>query len=89
MSSEWYLYVLECDDETLYTGITTDPERRLEEHNSSKRGARYTRARRPVEMLVTWSYPDQSAAASAEYAFKQLRRDEKVERIEEDLPPLS
>lgn len=87
MSNSWYLYVLECDDGTLYTGITTDPERRLTEHNESSKGARYTRARRPVEMLTDWSYPDQSTAARAEYAFKQLRRPEKVERIEEDRPP--
>ena len=87
MSNCWYLYVLECDDGTLYTGITTDPERRLTEHNESPKGARYTRARRPVEMIVQWIYSDQSSAAKAEYSFKQLRRPEKLERIEADEPP--
>ena len=83
----WYLYVLECDDETLYTGITTDPERRIDEHNNSPKGARYTRARRPVELVTKWTYDGQSEAAKAEYAFKQLTRPQKLARIEEDRPP--
>lgn len=81
-TSDWYLYVLECDDDTLYTGITTDPERRVHEHNHTKAGARYTRARRPVEMVASWTFEGQSAAASAEYSFKQLERSEKIRVIE-------
>lgn len=77
----WYMYVVNCADETLYTGITTDPERRLHEHNHTRAGARYTRARRPVEIVATWRYDSRSEASKAEYAFKQLDRTEKLERV--------
>ena len=80
----WTLYVLRCADDTLYTGITTDPERRLREHNETARGARYTRARRPVRMVASWPFPDRSSASKAEWAFKQLSRDEKLRRISAD-----
>lgn len=83
--SEWYVYVVRCDDGTLYTGITTDLERRIYEHNNTRAGAAYTRARRPVELVASWPHEDQSAAASAEAAFKSLSRDEKLERVESDL----
>jgi putative endonuclease len=69
----WQLYVLRCADGTLYTGITTDLDRRVREHQDGC-GARYTRGRRPVVCIGTWSYPDRARAAHAEYAFKQLRR---------------
>lgn len=82
MASDWFLYVLRCADDTLYTGITTDPERRVHEHNNTKQGARYTRCRRPVEMVAVWEYDDRSAASKAEYAFKQLDRQEKLDRID-------
>ena len=82
----WYLYVLECADQTLYTGITTDPERRLDEHNSSPKGARYTRARRPVSMLVHWEFESRAAASKAEYKFKRLARPEKLRRLNADAP---
>lgn len=78
----WYVYVLECADETLYTGITTDPERRIREHNESDKGARYTRSRRPVEPVAVWACADQSEAASEEAAFKKLSRNEKLRRVE-------
>lgn len=80
-SFDWYVYVLECDDESLYTGITTDPERRIREHNGSKRGARYTRARRPVEPIAVWPCESRSEAATQEAAFKSLDRDEKLRRV--------
>ena len=76
--TQWTLYVVECADESLYTGITTDVERRVREHNESDRGARYTRARRPVELVASWRCADRSEAARAEYAFKQLRRPQKL-----------
>ena len=50
-SSSWYTYIVQCADLSLYTGITTDLLRRIEEHNSSPNGARYTRARRPVQLV--------------------------------------
>ena len=77
----WYMYVVECADETLYTGITTDVLRRIHEHNHTSKGARYTRARRPVELVGAWAYADQSEAASSEYAFKDLPRSDKVEML--------
>jgi len=81
--ANWYMYVVRCSDETLYTGITTDVERRVSEHNVSARGARYTRARRPVRLEAAWAHASRSEAAKAEYAFKQLSRGEKLERIDE------
>lgn len=75
--STWYLYVLRCADESLYAGITTDPERRVQEHNGSPKGARYTRARRPVTLLKSWTLSDRSAATKAERRFKALRRAQK------------
>jgi putative endonuclease len=86
METSWYLYVLECSDQTLYTGITTDPERRTHEHNHTRRAARYTRCRRPVELVACWPYDDRSEASKAEYAFKQLARSEKLRRVTEDDP---
>mgnify|MGYP006278191023 FL=1 len=83
--STWYMYVVECADDTLYTGITTDVSRRIREHNHTAQGARYTRSRRPVELVGAWAYPDQSEAASSEYAFKELSRSEKIEVLREDL----
>lgn len=68
----WYLYLLGCADGTTYTGITTDPRRRLKEHNAG-RGARYTaqRQRRPVRLLGVWRFPDRASATGAEVRFKQ------------------
>jgi putative endonuclease len=70
----WYLYLLDCADGTTYTGITTDPLRRLDEHNAG-RGARYTsqRGRRPVRLLGVWRFPDQASATRAEHRFKRRR----------------
>lgn len=70
----WYLYILHCADGTYYAGITTDLERRTNEHNSSKRGAKYTRARRPVSLIAAWEFDGRSAASVAEHAFKRLAR---------------
>ena len=85
----WFLYVLECVDETLYTGICTDLARRVEEHNESPRGARYTRARRPVELAAAWEFEDRSAASKAEYAFKKLRRATKLAVLAGDAPDVA
>lgn len=63
MQQTWHVYILRCADGTLYTGITTDLERRLKEHNSSDRGARYTRSRRPVRLA--WSEEAESHAAAS------------------------
>lgn len=77
----YYLYILECADGKLYTGITTDIERRLEEHNNTKLGAKYTSMRRPVRLVYSASFENRSLACKEEYRIKQLTRDEKLELI--------
>src|SRR5687767_7688696 len=69
--SRWYVYILECRDGSLYTGIATDVERRYAEHATGK-GARYTRSRPPVRLLARFEHPDRAAASRAEHAIKQL-----------------
>lgn len=71
------VYLLLCSDGTYYTGSTTDIDRRLTEHNSSVRGARYTRARRPVRLVYTESYSSRSDAQKREYLLKNLSHREK------------
>jgi putative endonuclease len=72
----FYCYILECSDDTYYTGWSTDPERRLREHNSG-RGARYTRSRRPVRMVYLEQLPDKLSALKRERAIKALPRAKK------------
>lgn len=67
----WFLYLLECRDGSLYTGIAVDVEKRFAAH-ASGRGARYTRAHPPKHILMVLPYPDRSSASKAEYALKQL-----------------
>jgi len=74
----YYLYILKCADGTLYTGITVDLERRVREHNGSELGAKYTRARRPVELVYSEGFDDRSAATKAEMRVKNLSREEKL-----------
>jgi putative endonuclease len=74
----YYLYVLMCADSTLYTGIALDIEKRIEEHNSSLLGARYTRSRRPVKLVYSKEAGDQVSASREEYRFKQLSRTAKL-----------
>ena len=76
----WYLYIIKCSDETLYTGITTDITRRLKEHNSRK-GAFYTQNKTPVSLVYHEPMVDQSQARKCEAAIKQLTRKEKLELI--------
>jgi len=77
----YYLYILECADKTLYTGITVDLKRRVNEHNSSKLGAKYTRGRRPVKLVYSKKFRDRSAALKAESKIKKLARSEKIKLI--------
>ena len=83
MVKKWFLYILRCNDGTLYTGVTTDISRRLNEHNTSKRGSKYTRTRRPVELVYCVDFENQSTAQVAEYNFKQLTRKQKEKVINE------
>ncbi|PLX27749.1 endonuclease [Candidatus Parcubacteria bacterium] len=73
----WYVYILECSDKTYYTGIAKDPEKRLNEHNQEKSGAKYTRARRPVKMVYKAKYKNRSMAQKEEIRIKKLARKEK------------
>lgn len=67
----WYVYLIECRDGSLYTGIATDVERRYAQHLAGK-GARYTRSHPPVRLMARFEHPDRSSASRAEYAIKQL-----------------
>ena len=77
----YFVYILECSDKTLYTGITKDVQKRLEEHNSSDKGAKYTKARRPVKLLYSEGAKDRSEASKREYAIKKLSRLKKIDLI--------
>jgi putative endonuclease len=71
-----HVYILRCSDGTLYTGYTTDPERRVVEHNAGE-GAKYTRGRTPVERVHTESFDSRGEAMRREHAIKQLSRPQK------------
>jgi putative endonuclease len=74
----YYLYIVRCEDETLYTGIATDLKRRINEHNNSKLGAKYTLSRRPVKLVYAKKFRNRSAASKAESRIKKLSRKEKL-----------
>ena len=76
-NNKWYVYILKCADDTLYTGITTDVNRRLNEHNKGT-GARYTKTRLPVVLMALFEASDRSEASKEEYRIKQLTRKEKL-----------
>jgi len=76
----WYVYILECCDKTFYTGITNDLKRRIEEHNNSKLGAKYTRSRRPVKLVYSKKIKDKAMAMQEEYRIKKLSRYEKIKK---------
>ncbi|MBU0721145.1 GIY-YIG nuclease family protein [bacterium] len=75
------VYILKCSDGTLYTGIAIDVDKRLVEHNTSDKGAKYTKVRRPVELVYSETVQDRSSASKREYAIKQLKREEKLRLI--------
>ncbi len=78
---ECYCYILECADGTYYTGWTTDPERRVKQHNKGV-GARYTKTRRPVTLVYLEEQPDKVTALKRERAIKQLKRLQKRKLVE-------
>lgn len=82
-AQSYWLYIVKCNDGTLYTGITTDLKRRVDEHNSSHLGAKYTYARRPVQLVYKKAYESRSEASQAEAALKKLPRDAKLTLIRE------
>lgn len=77
----YYLYILKCADDTLYTGITTDLERRVDEHNTSNLGAKYTFARRPVRLVYSKKFKNRSTASKEETRIKKLKKESKLELI--------
>ncbi len=80
MDKTWYLYIVQCRDGTLYTGITDDVARRMKQHNEGK-GAKYTRGRGPVKLLHQEVCGDHSAALHREIAIKKLTRPQKLKYI--------
>jgi putative endonuclease len=83
--ASWFLYLIECADGALYTGIALDPNARYAQHCAGK-GAKYTRANPPVRLIGTIAYPDRGTATKAEIAFKKLKAAEKRVRIVEFVP---
>ena len=77
----WYVYIVECNDGSLYTGITNDINKRIKKHNSGK-GAKYTKTRLPVKLKIKFEANDRSEASKLEYKIKQLSRQEKLKLIE-------
>ena len=81
----YFVYMVKCADNTFYTGIARELGRRIEEHNSSDKGAKYTRTRRPVELVYSEEYPDRSSASKREYEIKKkMSRAEKLQLIGSD-----
>ena len=78
----YFVYIVKCFDNTLYTGIATDVNRRLDEHNNSDKGAKYTKVRRPVELVYEEELEDRSSACKREYEIKKLKREEKLRLID-------
>ncbi len=82
--SDWYVYIVRCADDSLYTGIARDVEKRLDEHNGNdKLGAWYTRFRRPVNLVYKETMASRSVAARRESEIKRLSRQEKESLIME------
>jgi len=77
----YFVYIVECGDGSLYTGITTELNRRIEEHNSLKIGAKYTKSRRPVKLVYSAHFPNKSEASIEEARIKKLNRQEKLKLI--------
>ena len=76
--NQWFVYILECSDKSLYTGITKDLDRRVKEHNTSSKGAKYTKSRRPVKLKYVRPFTDRSTAAKEEARIKKLSRADKL-----------
>lgn len=77
-AEKWFVYILKCRDNTLYTGITTDLSRRLSEHNESALGAKYTKARRPVILIHNEVFQNRAEASKREVEIKKMSRSEKI-----------
>jgi putative endonuclease len=83
--SPWYVYIVKCADDSLYTGIAKDVDRRIEEHNHSNLlGARYTRGRRPVSLVYHETLDSRSQASKRENEIKRLSRKDKESLVDGD-----
>jgi putative endonuclease len=83
VSGSWYIYVVRCADGSLYTGVARDLQRRLLQHNGELAGgSRYTRGRRPVELLWCDTEPDRSAPQQREASIKKLSHDQKLRLLQ-------
>jgi putative endonuclease len=80
----YFVYIVACADETLYIGSTNNIEKRIKEHNTSKRGARYTSTRRPVQLVYTETYETITEAMRREYELKTWTRKQKLDLIESE-----
>ena len=86
----WTVYMLRCADDTIYTGITTDLERRIKEHNyDDRKGAKYTRARRPVSLAYYETCTNRAEASKREYQLKRLDRSQKISLLNPKLKNLA
>lgn len=83
MEKQYYVYLLECCDKTLYCGYTTDIAERVAKHNQGK-GAKYTKGRLPVRLVYKESYNSKTEALKREYNIKQLSRERKLALIEKE-----
>ena len=73
----FYFYIVRCADDSLYSGITTNLKRRVEEHNSDKLGARYTRSKQPVQLIYNETFSSKSLALKREWEVKKMTKKEK------------
>ena len=89
-TTTWYVYMMRCADNSLYTGITTDLQRREQQHNRSngKPAAKYTRTRQPVKLVYAESQPDRSVASQREYQLKQLTKLAKEKLVKQYTNPI-
>lgn len=84
----YYIYILKCSDGTLYTGSTNDLKKRLHTHNTGKAGAKYTRGRRPVEMIYSEEFKIKSKALKREWEIKRMNRGNKLHLTQRSKPNL-
>ncbi|MBL4903150.1 MAG: GIY-YIG nuclease family protein [Desulfocapsa sp.] len=86
--TSWFVYLLRCCDNSIYTGITTNLDQRIHEHNHSEKGAKYTRGRRPVTLLYHEKMTSRTEASQREYQIKQMKKSEKEQLVKDSRTPV-
>ena len=81
----WYVYIVRCNSDTLYTGITNDLEKRIFDHNNSKIWAKYTKSRRPVTLVWSQELEDKVSVMKLEYKIKRMTKEKKEKIIEQNI----